>query len=82
MPHTLEREQPMSFVNLTSDHYCTRCHNTTGSDSNVKRSHNLVDLLSWCQHCREVVEVTRCKVPYWTVLATAGISLFPMVVAP
>ena len=29
--------------------------------------------LDWCDHCRDVVEISNCSVPYWTVTATLGL---------
>lgn len=63
-------------MHLSSHYYCTKCHAEIDADNEVRRAYDIVRLESWCKGCRDVVEVTSCKVPYWTVAATLGLSLF------
>ena len=66
-------------VQFSRDYYCTRCHVPISANSEVTRSFDFVILQGWCNCCRDLVSVTSCKVPYWTVGATAVLSLFTMV---
>jgi hypothetical protein len=47
--------------------YCSRCHVDLTLDD-CCRGH-----YGWCKRCKDVVEVTRCKVPYWIVAVTVGL---------
>lgn len=64
------------WQHVSRSYYCTQCHSEIDADNEIRGSIHTARSESWCKECREVVDVSTCKVPYWTVAATLGLSLF------
>jgi hypothetical protein len=52
------------FARATERAYCSQCHQEL-------KEHDYNERYGWCEHCRDSIEVTHCKVPFWVVALTA-----------
>ncbi len=48
--------------------YCSRCHGEMTKDDYCYKQ-------GWCKHCKESVEVSCCKVPYWIIAVTLVLTI-------
>jgi hypothetical protein len=67
--HLIERgdmQTESSFWQLTNDRYCHRCRAEVSRElaTDAMNHHR-----GWCENCRDLVGVTRCRVSYMFVTA-------------
>ena len=72
--HLLDRgELPIesSFWQFANCRYCYRCR----AEISRERVRGAINHpVGWCENCRDVVGVSRCRVSYWFVTATLVVA--------
>ena len=57
-------------VGPTYQGYCSRCHAETSVPILEEKP------WTWCDRCRDTVQVTQCSAPSWAVITTIGLAFF------
>lgn len=50
-------------MHFSNCRYCSKCHSEVNKEA-------ATPFHGWCQHCKDIVDVTSCKVPYWVIALT------------